>query len=60
MYCDDGNNNAACYWDGGACCGCNVLDYYCKECECLDPDYVDDCVTTPKPNNTTPNPNGKY
>ena len=25
-----------------------------------DPDYVDDCVTTPKPNNTTPNPNGKY
>ena len=48
-YCDDGNNNAACVWDGGDCCGINVNIDYCSACECLDPnasDYVDDSSTT--------------
>merc|ERR1712203_751469 len=38
-YCDDGNNNAACNWDGGACCANNASnwDLFCTDCECLDP-----------------------
>ena len=35
--CDDENNNAACFWDGGDCCGANVNTKYCEECKCLDP-----------------------
>ena len=34
-WCDDENNNAACNFDGGACCGANVIKTYCKKCECL-------------------------
>merc|ERR1712110_1158783 len=37
-YCDDDNNNDACDYDGGDCCGNHVNTYYCTECECLDPD----------------------
>ena len=37
-YCDDGNNNEGCEWDGGDCCGNNVNTEYCSVCECLDPD----------------------
>ena len=35
--CDDENNNEACFWDGGDCCGANVNTKYCEECKCLDP-----------------------
>ena len=39
IWCDDQNNNAACNYDGGACCnntfsGWNV---FCNACQCLDP-----------------------
>ena len=34
-WCDDGNNNCGCDWDGGACCGDNVNTFYCTKCECL-------------------------
>ena len=37
--CDDGNNNFDCEWDGGDCCGMNVIPYYCHECKCLEPNY---------------------
>ena len=36
-YCDDGNNNAGCNWDGGDCCGNHVDQDYCQECLCKDP-----------------------
>ena len=40
LYCDDGNNNAGCNYDGGACCpGSNPWDgwdKYCSVCECLE------------------------
>ena len=38
-YCDDGNNNCGCEWDGGDCCGTEnkYQAPYCTECECLDP-----------------------
>ena len=32
--CDDGNNIAACDFDGGDCCGPNVNTLYCHECKC--------------------------
>ena len=35
-YCDDENNNEACFFDGGDCCGSNVNTNYCTECLCLD------------------------
>ena len=38
-YCDDENNNEACQWDGGDCCGENVNTIYCSACECLDPNH---------------------
>ena len=38
-YCDDDNNNQACGWDGGDCCGNNINKQYCSECECLDPQH---------------------
>ena len=28
-YCDDGANNLDCNFDGGDCCGPNVITYYC-------------------------------
>merc|ERR1712110_222737 len=39
QYCDDGNNNAECNWDGGDCCNNfkNGWDKYCDDCQCLDP-----------------------
>ena len=37
-FCDDGKNNEICQWDGGDCCGSNVVTTYCSACECLDPD----------------------
>ena len=35
-YCDDINNNLACTYDGGDCCGANVNTNYCTECQCLE------------------------
>ena len=37
--CDDENNYCGCDWDGGDCCGDNVVTEYCETCECLDPNY---------------------
>lgn len=39
-YCDDGNNNCGCEYDGGDCCGKSgksVQYRYCKDCACKDP-----------------------
>ena len=40
-YCDDGNNNAACNYDGGACCNNQNSGWnsYCSSCQCKDPSY---------------------
>merc|ERR1712172_4223 len=35
LFCDDENNNAACKFDGGACCGPNVKKNFCSKCQCL-------------------------
>ena len=35
-YCDDGNNNQECNYDGGDCCGSNVNTEYCTVCQCLE------------------------
>ena len=35
-YCDDVNNNEACFFDGGDCCGSNVNTQYCTACLCLE------------------------
>ena len=35
-FCNDENNNAACNWDGGACCNRTYgWNTYCTECKCL-------------------------
>ena len=39
-FCDDGNNNGGCDWDGGDCCGAAVKTNYCSDCECLDCTFV--------------------
>jgi len=53
-YCDDNNNNCACNWDGGDCCG-NKNNYnYCdkkKGCKCKDCKFKPDgdaCVKEKK------------
>ena len=33
--CDDVNNNQFCNYDGGDCCGANVIKQYCIDCYCL-------------------------
>ena len=33
--CDDVNNNQFCNFDGGDCCGANVIKQYCIDCDCL-------------------------
>ena len=35
-YCNDENNNEACFFDGGDCCGSNVNTLFCTECLCLE------------------------
>ena len=32
--CDDMNNNEACNYDGGDCCGVNIAKNFCVKCEC--------------------------
>ena len=34
--CDDENNNEACFFDGGDCCGSNVDTNWCTVCQCLE------------------------
>ena len=34
-YCEDENNNDGCGFDGGDCCGTDVITAYCSKCECL-------------------------
>ncbi|CAN0447665.1 unnamed protein product [Ectocarpus sp. 12 AP-2014] len=40
-WCDEGNNNEACAYDGGDCCECTCenggKDYRCMEFSCIDP-----------------------
>ena len=35
-WCDDVNNNEACFFDGGDCCGSNVNTDSCRVCQCLE------------------------
>ena len=36
-YCDDENNNEACFFDGGDCCGPGTNAYsHCTKCQCLE------------------------
>ena len=39
-FCDDDTNNLACNFDGGDCCGFEVLEDYCDDCDCLE-DWVE-------------------
>ena len=48
-YCDDGNNNEGCGWDGGDCCGNDVNTNFCSVCECLDPSHTTTTTTTEPP-----------
>ena len=41
LFCDDGNNNCACNWDHGDCCGPDNYYGYCTECKCKDTAYAD-------------------
>jgi hypothetical protein len=34
--CDDQNNTEECGYDGGDCCGDNVVTTHCTECQCLE------------------------
>ena len=33
-YCDDGCNNDANGFDGGDCCGADIITWFCSDCEC--------------------------
>ena len=35
-WCDDVNNNEACFFDGGDCCGGIIDPDFCDECLCLE------------------------
>ena len=37
-YCDDptATNNEECHFDGGDCCGSNVITHFCTECICFE------------------------
>ena len=49
-YCDDGNNNEACWFDGGDCCGYHVITAFCLECICLEGGGESSGGTTPSCN----------
>ena len=38
-FCDDMNNNEACQYDGGDCCGVYVNRRFCLECKCISKSY---------------------
>ena len=44
--CDDANNIEECQWDGGDCCGDNVVTSDCSVCACLDPRETTVATTT--------------
>ena len=44
--CDDANNIEICQWDGGDCCGDNVITTNCSVCACLDPRETTVATTT--------------
>merc|ERR1712157_428485 len=50
-HCDDDNNYKSCDWDGGDCCGPDVIKHYCEECKCLDPNPP---TTTKRPDCGSP------
>ena len=35
-FCDDINNDFDCNFDGGDCCGSNVIQGLCIQCQCLE------------------------
>ena len=39
-FCNDETNNAACNFDGGDCCGCDVNQEHCSKCKCLGCKYT--------------------
>ena len=53
--CDDVNNNDNCEYDGGDCCGENVVTVFCYLCQCLDPTY-----TTMTPHSPLQTSNSKF
>ena len=38
-YCDDDLNKEEFCWDGGDCCGDNIVTIHCSVCQCLEPGY---------------------
>ena len=51
--CDDANNIEICQWDGGDCCGDNVITTNCSVCACLDPRETTVATTTITTTTTT-------
>ena len=47
-----------CSYDGGDCCGCNVLTAYCSVCGCLDPNGSGGGTTCPQTTTGATNPTG--
>ena len=41
-HCEDETNSVYCEFDGGDCCGSNVVTTFCSACQCLDPNYSGD------------------
>ena len=35
-YCDDETNIGECNYDGGDCCGPNIVTKFCTDCQCLE------------------------
>ena len=52
-YCDDVNNNEACFFDGGDCCGGIINPYLCTVCQCLEEGGGGSGGTTTLSGNTT-------
>ena len=45
-FCDDLTNNMECNYDGGDCCGINIKNQYCSECQCLEETTTTTITTT--------------
>ena len=39
-FCDDMNNNEACNYDEGDCCGTLTNKKFCVECQCLSKNFI--------------------
>ena len=54
-YCDDELNKEECNYDDGDCCGVDLDNKFCKECQCLGnpgkmmsaPNYLEDFINNP-------------